>query len=123
MEDAIERLPAPPNKPFGELSFAEKLSYLEGLALMRLREFLARPIIPEMEPWEKRLIVQTAVSMLKLVAQVQPAALRQAESDDRLIEYEAAVAEYERSERRRQSEGRRKQKAEERRAERRPART
>ena len=96
VEDVIERLSAPPNKPFGELSFAEKLSYLEGLALMRLREFLARPIIPEMEPWEKRLIVQTATSMVKLVAQVQPATLQAGESESRTVEYEAALERFKR---------------------------
>ena len=90
----IERLPPPPSKPVQERSFAQKLAEVTRLALMRICELLEQPISPDMKLAERRLIVNTATSMIKLVAQVQPAALGQAEVED-LVEYRAALAKFE----------------------------
>ena len=88
----------------------EKLAYAAGHALDRLTEIVSRPT-EGLDISERRLIAEAADRVLRLYARVQEAALRQAENDNRLVEYRAAVAEFEESERRR-SEGRRKQKAE-----------
>jgi hypothetical protein len=91
VEDVIERLPPPPGRAVEERSFAEKLAEVARLAFMRVRELLEQPITPDMKLSERRLIVNTATSMIKLVAQVQPEALQQGESEGRLVEYEAAL--------------------------------
>jgi len=88
----------------------EKLAYAAGHALDRLTEIVSRPT-EGLDVSERRLIAEAADRVLRLYARVHEAALRRAEENDHLAEYRAAVAEFEKSERR-QIEGRRKRAAE-----------
>jgi hypothetical protein len=82
IDDKLDALPAPPDRPLEEWTVAEILGDNARLALLRQREILVNPITPEMDLKERRFIGETAAQAAKLAVRVQESSLRQT-ADDR----------------------------------------
>jgi hypothetical protein len=82
IDDKLDTLPAPPDRPLEEWTIAEILGDNARLALLRQREILVNPITPEMDLKERRFIGETAAQAAKLAVRVQEASMRQT-ADDR----------------------------------------
>jgi hypothetical protein len=82
IDDKLDTLPAPPDRPLEEWTVAEILGDNARLALLRQREILVNPITPEMDLKERRFIGETAAQAAKLAVRVQEATMRQT-ADDR----------------------------------------
>jgi hypothetical protein len=86
---------------------SEKLGRAMDASLDRMLEFVCRDARGR-EPWEQRLIKEAADSVLKLGVRVREVDLHQQESES-LVEYRAAVAEFEAQEARRNPKAKRKE--------------
>jgi hypothetical protein len=83
VEDTIAGLPAGPvDKPIEEWTPAELLSDTARLGLVRVREIVSKPISDDMDPQERRLIAEVGLGAARLLARVQEAAMRNADSED-----------------------------------------
>ena len=82
IDDELDTLPAPPDRPLEAWALAEILGDNARLALLRQREILVNPITPEMDLKERRFIGETAAQAAKLAVRVQEASMRQT-ADDR----------------------------------------
>jgi hypothetical protein len=92
----IERLPPPSSRPVEEWELGDLLVEVARLGLMRARELLARSIANDLDPREHRR-VEIGLGVVKLLADVQRRELEQTTDQQRMPEYEAAVARFERT--------------------------
>jgi hypothetical protein len=98
IDDVLKPLPLPPSSPVEEWQLGDLLVEVARLGLMRARELLERPIANDLDPKEQRR-VEIGLGVVKLLAHVQLSTLAQTTHQQRMPEYEAAVARYEQQQR------------------------
>lgn len=83
LSEVIDSLPVPSaDKPLAQWTHAELLSDTARLGLLRVREILLAEIDPYSDVKERRLVAEVGMNAAKLLARVQEAAMRQADSED-----------------------------------------
>jgi hypothetical protein len=97
MGDTVALLPAAPSGPVSEWSAGELLNEVARQSLLRALELISAPVGNHLDPREQRRVEIGINAGARILARVQAARMQAAASEQRLVEYEAAVAAYEKT--------------------------